>query len=78
MLYLEQLVGSIDMDTETQELLTEVPKQLRSLAQIVARMFYQPEHIAIIDILVHHRCIKEEELLELLLLDGKQRKSWHN
>jgi len=35
--------------------LAEVPKQLRTLAQIVARMFYQPEHTAIIDVLVHHR-----------------------
>ncbi|XP_065910488.1 general transcription factor IIE subunit 1-like isoform X2 [Dysidea avara] len=60
------------MTEPDQEVLTEVPKQLHTLARVIARMFYQPDHIAIIDVLVHHQCIKEEDLLELLLLDGKQ------
>ena len=57
------------MDTEA---LTEVPATLKRLIRYIARGFYTIEHALIIDLLVHHPCMKEDDILELLRLERKQ------
>ncbi|XP_062512898.1 general transcription factor IIE subunit 1-like [Corticium candelabrum] len=53
------------------DLLTEVPDVLKRLARVVARAFYTHVDVVIVDALVHHTCVKEEDLLDLLFLDKR-------
>ncbi len=53
------------------ELLTEVPETLKRLVRYIARGFYSMEHAIIIDMLVHHPCIKEDDLCELIKFERK-------
>lgn len=54
------------------ELLTQVPHILKRLARVIVKSFYDTEHAAIINLLVKHTCVKEEDMLELLKFDKKQ------
>lgn len=54
------------------ELLTEVPEILKRLARVIVKSFYETEHAAIINLLVKHTCVKEEDMFELLKFDKRQ------
>ena len=54
------------------ELLTEVPDILKHLVLTVARSFYETEHMVVVNLLVKHTCVKEDDLSELLKFDKKQ------
>jgi len=54
------------------EVLTEVPETLKRLVRYIVRGFYDTEHALIIDLLVHHPCIREEDLMDLLKFEQKQ------
>lgn len=54
------------------DVLTEVPETLKRLIRYVARGFYGTEHAIVIDYLVHHPCVKEDDLIELIRFDRKQ------
>jgi len=54
------------------EVLTEVPASLKLLVHIILRCFYGDEHAVVMDKLIHHPCIKEDDLLELLRFERKQ------
>ncbi|CAN2387726.1 General transcription factor IIE [Pristimantis euphronides] len=54
------------------EVVTEVPAVLKRLAKYVVRGFYGLEHALTLDILIRNRCVKEEDMLELLKFDRKQ------
>lgn len=56
-------------------MLTEVPQSMKRLVRLVARGFYSIEHALVIDMLVRHPCIKEDDMLELLKFDRKQLRS---
>ena len=56
-------------------ILTEIPEDLKSLIRIIMRAFYGDEHSVVMDKLIHHPCIKEEQLLELLRFERKQLRS---
>lgn len=51
---------------------TEVPDDLKKLVRYVMRGFYQIEHAITMDILIHHPCIKEDDILDLLKFERKQ------
>ena len=50
----------------------DLPKELISLVRYVLRSFYDFELYLVMDMLVHYPCIKEEQLVEILKLDGKK------
>jgi len=54
------------------EILTEVPASLKLLVRIIMRCFYGDEHAVVMDKLIHHPCIKEDDLLQLLRFERKQ------
>ena len=54
------------------EVLTEVPDHLKRLVKFIVRGFFELDHALVIDLLVHHPCIKEEDLMELLKFEKKQ------
>ena len=54
------------------EVLSEVPASLKLLVRIIMRCFYGDEHAIVMDKLIHHPCIKEDDLLELLRFERKQ------
>ena len=54
------------------EVLTEVPTQLKRLVRFIVRGFYEIEHSLVIDLLVIHPCVREEDLLMLLKIEQKQ------
>ena len=54
------------------EVLTEVPATLKRLVRYVVRGFYEVEHAIVIDLLIRHPCVKEDDLLELLKFERKQ------
>ncbi|XP_076445643.1 general transcription factor IIE subunit 1-like isoform X2 [Babylonia areolata] len=51
------------MDADVQ---TEVPLVLKKLVRLITRGFFTMEHAIIVDMLVRHPCIKEDDLAELL------------
>ena len=55
-----------------QEVLTEVPQSMKRLVRMVARGFYSIEHALVIDMLIRHPCMKEDDMIELLKFDRKQ------
>lgn len=57
------------------EIQTEVPKALKTLAKQVVRGFYGIEHALVLDVLIRHPCVREEDMLELLKFDRKQLRS---
>ena len=54
------------------DVLTEVPDNLKKLVRCVMRGFYQIEHFLTMDLLIHHPCIKEDDILDLLKFERKQ------
>lgn len=60
------------------EVLTEVPESLKRLVRLIARGFYSMEHAIILDILVRHPCMKEDDMLDLLKFERKQMRSMLN
>ncbi|PVD28468.1 hypothetical protein C0Q70_11056 [Pomacea canaliculata] len=63
------------MDTEV---LTEVPVVLKKLVRMIARGFYTMEHAIVVDLLVKHPCIKEDDLADLLKYEKKHLRSLLN
>ncbi|XP_034042248.1 general transcription factor IIE subunit 1 [Thalassophryne amazonica] len=57
------------------ELLTEVPAAFKRLAKLIVQGFYGLEHALAMDVLIHHPCVREEDMLELLKYDRKQLRS---
>lgn len=57
---------------DTTEVVTEVPEPLRKLLKFVMRAFYTVEETLIMDMLLKHACMKEDDISELLKLDKKQ------
>jgi len=55
----------------TSQLLTVIPDDLKKLARLVVRGFYSREDILIIDMLVRHHCMREDDLSNLLKFDKK-------
>ena len=53
------------------QLLTEIPSELKQLARLVVRGFYDIEYSLIVDMLVRYHCIREEDLCDLLKFDKK-------
>ena len=54
------------------EALTEVPATLKRLVRYIAGGFYGKEHAIVIDLLIIHPCVKEDDILELLKFERKQ------
>ena len=52
--------------------LTEVPTGLQQLVRRVTRGFYGTSAAIIVDLLVRHPCVKEDDLLEVLHFERKQ------
>ena len=55
--------------------LTTVPEELKRLVRLIVRGFYNMEHAVVIDMLVRHPCVKEDDLSELLELEKKHLRS---
>jgi len=56
--------------TET-GMVTVIPDELKKLARLVVRGFYNKEDILMIDMLVRHHCMREEDMANLLKFDKK-------
>jgi len=52
-------------------MVTVIPDELKKLARLVVRGFYSREDILIIDMLVRHHCMREEDMGNLLKFDKK-------
>lgn len=63
------------MDADVQ---TEVPTDLKKLVRMIARGFYSMEHAVIVDMLVRHPCIKEDDLADLLRFEKRHLRSLLN
>ncbi len=50
---------------------TSIPDELKRLARLVVRGFYSREDVLIIDMLVRHHCMREDDLSALLKFDKK-------
>ncbi|XP_059162243.1 general transcription factor IIE subunit 1-like [Physella acuta] len=61
------------MDTDAP--LTSVPEDLKRLVRLIVRGFYSMEHAVVIDMLVRHPCVKEDDLAELLKFERKHLRS---
>ena len=53
------------------DVLTEVPEALKRLVRYITRGFYSIEHAIIVDMLVHHPCVKEDDLCDLIKFERK-------
>ena len=49
-----------------------LPKELITLERYVLRSFYEFELYLVMDMLFHYPCIKEDQLIDILKLDGKK------
>ena len=56
---------------QTTQMVTVIPDDLKKLARLVVRGFYSREDTLIIDMLVRHHCMREEDLSSLLKFDKK-------
>lgn len=56
---------------ESESLLTSVPEDLKRLVRLIVRGFYAKEHAVVIDMLVRHPCVKEDDLADLLKFEKK-------
>lgn len=54
------------------DVVTEVPTSLKRLIRMVMKGFYPVEHAIVMDILIRHPCIKEDDLVDLLKFERKQ------
>ncbi|KAL8562473.1 hypothetical protein ACOMHN_008617 [Nucella lapillus] len=60
------------------DILTEVPLVLKKLVRMITRGFFSMEHAIIIDMLVRHPCIKEDDLSDLLKYEKRRLRSLLN
>ncbi|KAI0243038.1 General transcription factor IIE subunit 1 [Lamellibrachia satsuma] len=60
------------MNVTEPDVLTEVPETLKRIVRYITRGFYENEAALIIDLLIHHPCIKEDDLIDLLKFERKQ------
>lgn len=56
-----------------QEVLNELPPQLQRLVRVVARAFYQPQHILVLDILAKYPCVTESDFIDVLKMHSGQK-----
>ena len=54
-----------------QTILSEIPSELKQLAKLVVRGFYDIECSLIIDMLVRYHCMREDDLCDILKFDKK-------
>ena len=54
-----------------QTILSEIPSELKQLAKLVVRGFYDIEFSLIIDMLVRYHCMREDDLCDILKFDKK-------
>ncbi|KAG1663621.1 General transcription factor IIE subunit 1 [Nymphon striatum] len=54
------------------EFVTEIPQALKQLARLVIRGFYTIEHSILVDMLIRHPCMKEDDIVELVKFERKQ------
>jgi transcription initiation factor TFIIE subunit alpha len=52
-------------------MVTVIPDDLKKLARLVVRGFYSREDVLIIDMLVRHHCMREDDVSTLLKFDKK-------
>ncbi|XP_064005119.1 general transcription factor IIE subunit 1-like [Pogoniulus pusillus] len=57
---------------EEKSVTTEVPAALQHLAKYIVRGFYGVEFCLAFDVLIRYRCVKEDDLLQLLKYEHKQ------
>ncbi|KAK7477625.1 hypothetical protein BaRGS_00031103 [Batillaria attramentaria] len=57
---------------------TEIPIALKKLVRMITRGFYSIEHALVVDMLVRHPCIKEDDLAELLTYEKRHLRSLLN
>ncbi|XP_067386695.1 general transcription factor IIE subunit 1-like [Emydura macquarii macquarii] len=55
-----------------QDVITEVPAELKRLAKYMVRGFYGVEYSLVLDVLIQYACVKEDDLLLLLKYERKQ------
>ena len=60
------------------DVVTEVPQDLKKLLRYIVRGFYGIQHALVIEMLIHHPCVKEDDLLLLLQFERKQLRSFLN
>ena len=53
------------------QFLSEIPSELKQLAKLVVRGFYDIEFSLIIDMLVRYHCMREDDLCDILKFDKK-------
>lgn len=54
-----------------QTILSEIPSELKQLAKLVVRGFYDIEFSLVIDMLVRYHCMREDDLCDILKFDKK-------
>ena len=54
-----------------QTILSEIPSELKQLAKLVVRGFYDIECSLVIDMLVRYHCMRENDLCDILKFDKK-------
>ncbi|NXU48465.1 T2EA factor, partial [Turnix velox] len=57
---------------EEQSIITEVPAALKRLAKYIVHGFYGVEYYLALEVLIHHPCVKEDDMLQLLKYETKQ------
>ncbi|XP_063677908.1 general transcription factor IIE subunit 1-like [Bolinopsis microptera] len=60
-----------NLEVDSEDGLKEITQDMRQLIKMVANTFYRAEEALIIDILLKHPCIREDDLIELLKFDKK-------
>ena len=63
--------GDSKTSGKSQQILTEIPSSLRTLARLVVRGFHSIEDALIIDMLVRYPCMREDDVSALLKFDKK-------
>jgi len=53
------------------QILADIPSELKQLARLVVRGFYDIEYSLIVDMLVRYHCMREDDLCEILKFDKK-------
>ena len=62
---------SVENNRDATGMVTVIPDDLKKLARLVVRGFYAREDILIIDMLVRHHCMREDDISNLLKFDKK-------
>lgn len=60
------------------EVVTEIPLVLKKLVRMITRGFFSLEHAIVVDMLVRHPCIKEDDLADLLTYEKRHLRSLLN